>query len=105
MIVSKPGGLTTSEIFAKNILMIILDPTPGLEEMLIPIITATGAAFKVEVPGQAASLVKKALSDLSAKTNVMESLKKVGKPLAAYIVGVNLVKKALENPAVNNPKK
>jgi len=97
MIVSKPGGLTTSEIFAKNIPMIILDPTPGLEEMLIPNITETGAAFNVKGPDEAAKLVEQVLIDPSKKEGVMKSLEKVGKPLAAYALGKDLVDTVLDN--------
>jgi len=95
MIVSKPGGLTTSEIFAKNIPMIILDPSPGLEELLIPSIEATGAAFRVKNPKDAAELIQQIINDPSKKENVMKSLEKVGKPLAAYTVGGNLVERAI----------
>lgn len=95
MIVSKPGGLTTSEIFAKNIPMIILDPAPGLEELLIPSIEATGAAFRVDTPKDAAGLIEQIINDPSKKENVMRNLEKVGKPLAAYAVGKDLVERVI----------
>lgn len=97
MIISKPGGLTTSEIFAKKIPMIILDPTPGLEEILIPNIVGTGAAFKVEGPEQAAATVEKLINDPGASKEVMDNLQKVGKPKAAYTVGIDLVNTALDH--------
>jgi processive 1,2-diacylglycerol beta-glucosyltransferase len=99
VIVSKPGGLTTSEIFAKKIPMIMMDPTPGLEEMLIPTIEKTGAAFTVSGPEEAARLIKAIVEDPSKKERVMRSLDKVGKPTAAYTVAGDLIRKSLEPPA------
>ena len=97
MIVSKPGGLTTSEIFAKNIPMIILDPMAGLEEMLIDSITETGAAFLVKDPDEAADLVNKVITEPAVKEEVSKNLEKTGKPLSAYTVAKDLVETALEN--------
>lgn len=47
-IVSKPGGLTTSEALAKDLPMIILDPIPGQEVRNEQFLTSFGAAIKAE---------------------------------------------------------
>ena len=99
MIVSKPGGLTTSEIFAKNIPMIILDPMAGLEEMLVESITSTGAAFTVKGPTEAAELVEQVINDPSTKDEITKSLGKVGKPFAAYELGKDLIETVLQEPS------
>ncbi|MCE1246958.1 MAG: hypothetical protein LWY06_09955 [Firmicutes bacterium] len=95
MIISKPGGLTTSEIFAKKIPMIILDPMPGLEEMLIPSIEATGAAFRVKGPDDAAVLIGDLINNPEKKENVMKNLENVGKPYSAYTAAGDIVRSAL----------
>jgi processive 1,2-diacylglycerol beta-glucosyltransferase len=95
MIISKPGGLTTSEIFAKKIPMIILDPMPGLEEMLIPNIEATGAAFRVKGPGEAAALISDLMNDPEKKEDVILNLETAGKPFSAYTAAEDIVKSGL----------
>jgi len=96
-IVSKPGGLTTSEIFARKLPMIILDPMPGLEEMLIPTIVGTGAALSVKGPEGAAQMIKSLLTDPAEKSKIEANLDKTGKPFAAYQVASDLVMTALDS--------
>lgn len=96
VIVSKPGGLTTSEIFARKLPMIILDPMPGLEEMLIPTIVGTGAALSVKGPEGAAHMIEQLCADTTMKTKLEENLEKTGKPFAAYEVASDLVMTALD---------
>jgi processive 1,2-diacylglycerol beta-glucosyltransferase len=98
IIISKPGGLTTSEIFAKKIPMIILDPMPGLEEMLIPTIVDTGAAISVKGPEKAAQFIEDFFTDPSLQERFQSSLEKAGKPFAAYEVAADLVNSACESP-------
>jgi processive 1,2-diacylglycerol beta-glucosyltransferase len=96
IIISKPGGLTTSEIFAKKIPMVILDPSPGLEEMLIPTIIDTGAAVSVKGPEKAAQFIEDFFTNPSTHDRFEKNLEQVGKPLAAYEVASDLVNSALE---------
>lgn len=44
LIVTKPGGITTSEALAKGLPMAIFDPIPGMEERNAEFLTAAGAA-------------------------------------------------------------
>ncbi len=46
-IVTKPGGLTTSEALAKNLPMLIVNPIPGQEERNTEFLLNTGAAMAV----------------------------------------------------------
>ena len=45
-IISKPGGLTTSESLAKNLPMIIVDPLPGHEERNAEFLLNNGCAME-----------------------------------------------------------
>lgn len=47
LIISKPGGLTTSESLAKGLPMIITDPLPGQEDKNMSFLTNNGAAIYV----------------------------------------------------------
>ena len=46
-IISKPGGLTTSEAMAKGLPMIIVDPIPGQEDRNTDFLTNNGVAMAV----------------------------------------------------------
>ncbi len=46
-IVTKPGGITTSEALAKNLPMIIANPIPGQEDRNVEFLMNNGAALKV----------------------------------------------------------
>ncbi len=46
-IISKPGGLTTSEAMAKRLPMIIVNPIPGQEERNVEFLTNNGVAMAV----------------------------------------------------------
>ena len=47
VIISKPGGLTTSESLAKGLPMIAMNPLPGQEEKNVTFLTNNGAAVSV----------------------------------------------------------
>ena len=46
-IVTKPGGLTTSEALAKGLPMIMNNPVPGQEDRNVEFLLNTGAAMKI----------------------------------------------------------
>ncbi|MDQ7823817.1 MAG: glycosyltransferase [Candidatus Eremiobacteraeota bacterium] len=96
VIISKPGGLTTSEIFAMKKPMILITPLPGLEELLIPKITDTGCAVLAGDENEAAALAGKIITDEKYRGDLQEHLKKVGMPYAAYTVSAGLVERALQ---------
>ena len=61
LIISKPGGLTSSEAMAKRLPMIIIDAVPGCETKNLEYLTARGCAVTApteEIPGLALSLLR-----------------------------------------------
>ena len=48
LIVSKPGGMTTSECLAKGLPMVIVDPIPGQEERNSQFLVNQGIAIRVD---------------------------------------------------------
>lgn len=96
VILSKPGGLTTSEIFAKQVPMVILDPMAGLEQMLVSSIVGTGGAVQVDGPEAAAHEAEVLIADPKRRSEVAENLARVAHPRAAEEVALSLVEAALE---------
>ena len=47
IVVSKPGGLTTSEMLARGAVMVIVNPIPGQESRNSDFLLENGAAIKI----------------------------------------------------------
>jgi processive 1,2-diacylglycerol beta-glucosyltransferase len=86
VVVSKPGGLTTSEVLARGAAMAIVNPIPGQESRNSDFLLENGAAIKIN---SAATLPYK-LGKLLGDTRRLESLKRnarrIAKPQAAFDV-------------------
>jgi len=84
IVISKPGGLTTSEVLASKTLIAIIDPIPGQEQRNSDYLLESGVAIRIhdmESGGQK-------IADLMAnkrRLNIMRKhLKYVSHPRAAY---------------------
>jgi processive 1,2-diacylglycerol beta-glucosyltransferase len=97
VVISQPGGLTTSEIFARNLPMVIIEPEEGLAKAVLPGIVSTGAAFAVKDPDKAAEMVKSIVSDPDTTAEIQENLAKVGKKRAAFTIGRQALEEALKH--------
>lgn len=86
VIVSKPGGLTTSEVLCRGAAMIVVDPIPGQETRNCDYLLENGAALKVN---NIASLKQK-LTHVLNEPGRLESLRaasrNLARPRAAYDV-------------------
>lgn len=82
VIVSKPGGLSTSEAFAKRLPLIVVDPIPGHEEENAALLSAAGAAV---IPGEGgvADCVRRFLTDGELRASLRDAVEKIRRPDAA----------------------
>jgi processive 1,2-diacylglycerol beta-glucosyltransferase len=84
VIVTKPGGLTTSEALARGAAIVVIEPIPGQEERNSDFLLENGAAVKVNnlasLPHKLARLVCDGLR-LAAMRSASAAL---GKPFAAF---------------------
>jgi len=83
LIVSKPGGMTTSECLAKGLPMVIVDPIPGQEERNSQFLVNQGIAIRVDDKRHIAIEIEKLLNDPKKLAAMKEAALKNGKPLAA----------------------
>ncbi len=65
-IVSKPGGLTSTEALSKSLPLVIVSPLPGQESLNARFLLEAGVALKVDSPLELCSLTEQLLTD-SAK--------------------------------------
>ncbi|MBE5780740.1 MAG: glycosyltransferase [Clostridiales bacterium] len=92
MILTKPGGLSTSEALAKNLPMILLDPIPGLEERNCLFLAAHGAGIMSNDRYTPAEAVMGLLSEPERLSQILTMQRKLGKPNSAD----DLVNKIME---------
>jgi processive 1,2-diacylglycerol beta-glucosyltransferase len=92
VVVSKPGGLTTSEVLASGTAMAIINPIPGQESRNSDFLLENGAAIKLNnlstVPFKLTSL----LSDPKRLATLKANARRLGRPRAAY----DVARRALE---------
>jgi processive 1,2-diacylglycerol beta-glucosyltransferase len=92
LIVTKPGGLTSSEALAKRLPMIIVNPIPGQEERNVEFLLNNGAAIKVSKTFSVDDAVYQLFSNTERLKTLKETVGFLGKPnstadLVKFILG------------------
>jgi processive 1,2-diacylglycerol beta-glucosyltransferase len=84
VVVSKPGGLTTSEVLARGAAMAIVNPIPGQESRNSDYLLEQGAAIKINNIATLPMKLSKLLFD-SARLDVLKfHARRIAKPRAAF---------------------
>ena len=71
LVISKPGGLTTSESLASNLPMIIINPIPGQEEENAEFLESKGTGIWLRKDDSSREILKSVIND-SAKLDNMK---------------------------------
>jgi processive 1,2-diacylglycerol beta-glucosyltransferase len=95
IVVSKPGGLTTSEILARGAAMAVVNPIPGQESRNSDFLLEKGAAVKINNLATLAHKLTPLLQDPSRLGRLKENARRTGKPQAAF----DIARRALAWPA------
>lgn len=91
LVVSKPGGLTTSETLARGAIMVIVNPIPGQESRNSDYLLENGAAIKANNIGTLAYKVTQLLDDKPRLEMIRKNVARIARPKAAF----DVVEKAL----------
>jgi len=83
LIVTKPGGLTTAEVLAKRIPMVIVDPLPGQEYRNTEFLLNWGVAVKAGGPDSLVSLINQLFKNDLRMKHMREMAAYLAKPRAA----------------------
>ena len=81
-IVSKPGGLTTSEAISKGVALLIINPLPGQEEANTNYIVSNNAGIHV-TKENIDEITDKIKNDPNYIKNMKANSKNLGKPFAS----------------------
>ncbi len=84
IVVSKPGGLTTSEILARGAAMAVVNPIPGQESRNSDFLLENGAAVKINNLATLGHKLTPLLEDPSRLARLKENARRIGKPQAAF---------------------
>ena len=91
LIVTKPGGLTTTEILAKGKPMALVAPIPGQEQRNAEYLLEEGAAARLYDVADAAYYLQRWLSDAVRMRRMAASAQAIARPLAAQDIASMLV--------------
>lgn len=105
LIVSKPGGLTVSEILAKGKPMLIVDPIPGQEQRNCEYLLESGAAARLFDIADAGDKIKGLLKDKGRLARMSRNALKIGRPNAAIDIARDILKRHLNRKATGATEK
>ncbi len=86
LIVTKSGGLTTSECLAMGLPMLVRDPTPGQEERNCDFVMEAGAAWKAHGAGSTRYKLRRLLADPERLAAMSRAARGISHPAAADAV-------------------
>jgi processive 1,2-diacylglycerol beta-glucosyltransferase len=86
LVLSKPGGLTTSETLARGAAMVIVNPIPGQESRNSDFLLEHGAAIKVNNLATLAHKVTALVRDRERLARLKASARALGRPRAAFAI-------------------
>jgi processive 1,2-diacylglycerol beta-glucosyltransferase len=84
LVMTKPGGLTTSEALACGAAMVVLNPIPGQESRNSDFLLENGAAIKINNVGTLTYKLGQLLNDPARIARLKENARALGRPDAAF---------------------
>ena len=91
LIVTKPGGLTTTEILAKGKPMALVAPIPGQEQRNCEYLLEEGAAVRLYDVGDSAHYLEKWLGDEARMKRMSAAARAIARPDAAKTIAAALL--------------
>ncbi|MEA2687732.1 MAG: processive 1,2-diacylglycerol beta-glucosyltransferase [Candidatus Eremiobacteraeota bacterium] len=99
VLVTKPGGLTTSEALAARVPLVLLRPLPGQEERNARYLVSRGAALRARASGDLVRVVDSVLTEESVARRLRENAAALAHPDAAERIAARIA--ALAQPVVS----
>lgn len=91
LVVTKPGGLTTTEILAKGKPMALVAPIPGQEQRNCEYLLEAGAAVRLYDVGDAAYYLESLLADPARMQRMASAARAIARPEAAKEIAAALI--------------
>ena len=103
IIITKPGGLTTSEALAKGLPIIAMNPIPGQEDKNLAFLVNCGAALAVSSEYTVSEALYQLLSNEWRTELMRESVRRIGKPDSTARLYDFVMKEVMSENAVTCP--
>lgn len=100
LVISKAGGLITSEILARGTPMVIVDPIPGQEEQNADVIAASGAGVQLRLPEMVASAVQYLLNHPERLSQMRRAALEIGQPRAALTIAEQILNQVTSSHSI-----
>ena len=84
LVVTKPGGLTSSESLASGLPIVIINPIPGQEEQNAEYLEKNNSAIWIKKDDDINSIVNNLLSDSKKLDEMKKNAKLIAKPNSTY---------------------
>src|SRR5437016_2357551 len=94
VVVSKRGGLTTSETLARGAAMVVVNPIPGQESRNSDYLLENGAAIKINNLPTLAMKLSSLMEDESRLRQLQFNARRIAKPQAAFDVAIRALRLA-----------
>lgn len=101
VLVTKPGGLTTSEALAARLPLVLLRPLPGQEERNARYLVSRGAALRARNARELVRVVDGVLHDAATAQRVRDAAATLAHPHAAEAVAARIAQLAQRAPALH----
>jgi len=98
LLITKPGGLTSSEALAKGLPMIISNPIPGQEERNAAYLVRRGVAERADDPAEAANLTAAILRNPVRWRKMADATRKIAMPYASLEIARHIFRLAQGAP-------
>jgi processive 1,2-diacylglycerol beta-glucosyltransferase len=93
LVITKPGGLTTSEAMASGLPMVVVNPIPGQEAANSDFLLQAGAAIKVNRVEEMSHRVGDLLNNSKKLATLKKAARSIGKSTAATNVCEEVLKR------------
>ena len=90
-LVTKPGGVTTSEALALGRPLVLASPIPGHEEENRRVVVRAGAALSADTPEEIAAAVRELLERPAVRDSMARAARRIGRPHAARAIAASLL--------------
>jgi processive 1,2-diacylglycerol beta-glucosyltransferase len=97
IVISKPGGVTTSEVLSKGKPMIIVKPLPGQEANNTRYLTGAGAAIKIDKPKEIYLVVEDLIKNPHKLKRIKDAARKIAKPNASLDIASFILKESVKS--------
>jgi processive 1,2-diacylglycerol beta-glucosyltransferase len=91
LIITKAGGLITSEILARGKPMVLVDPIPGQEEQNADVIEAAGAGIQLRLLEMVAPAINSLLQNPERLAGIKRESRNLGRPNAAVAIAQHII--------------